>query len=145
MFRKTKTFAFVIVVSAHVGACSLASDPNHLTAIYVSPELYQDRTCADLAKHLAELGYRIEDLHAYLAKCRNLDQWQLGFSWFYGISGLFIDGDGPEAEEYRHLQGDFEAARVQAVRKDCGFEAPTRREIFLKAKASLDQKATTLK
>lgn len=137
MLKKARTCAMAFLATAHLGACTLASDPNRIPASYVPPELYEKHTCEELAKHLVELGYRIQDLHAYLAERRRTDQWQLGFSWFYGLSGLFIDGDGPEAEQYRHLQGDFEAARVQAVKKDCGFEAPTRNEIFLKAKASL--------
>jgi len=141
MYTKAQALALVILVTVQAGACTMASDPNRLAANYVPPERYENDSCEELAKHLVELGYRIEDLHAYLAKRRKTDQWQLGFSWFYGISALFIDGDGPEAEEYRNLQGDFEAARMQAVRKDCGFEAATRSEIFLNAKSSLDRQA----
>ena len=117
--------------------CTLESDPDRIPASYKPPETYSDYDCEAIAKHLVMLGYRIEDLHKYLEKRRETDQWQLAFSWFYGVSGLFIEGDGPEAEEYRQIQGDFEALRMQAVRKDCGFEAPTRQEIFLKAKESL--------
>lgn len=127
----------VVLLPALMSGCRIASDPEVIRPDYISPEEYRDLDCRELAMRIVMLGYQIEDLHQRLSKRRERDQWQLAFVWFYGISGAFIDGDGEEAATFRHLQGEFEAARIQAVRKDCGFEAPTREAIFLNAKSSL--------
>jgi hypothetical protein len=36
---------------------------------------------------------------------------------------LFMEGDGPEAQEYAHLKGEYEALQQTAIQKKCG--APT--------------------
>ena len=118
-------------------ACSIATSPDRIAPNYVSPDAYRNYACPDLAKRLVSLGYQIEDLYASLEQRHSRDQWQMAFIWFYGVSGFFIDGDGAEAEEFRRLQGDFEAVRMQAVRQDCGFEAPSRQEIVERARTSL--------
>lgn len=132
-----RTLLALILAGVSVCACQIASDPESLKPEYVSPDRYENFECTELAKRIVALGYQIEDLQSRLSKRHDRDQWQLAFSWFYGVSAAFIDGDGADAQRFRHLQGEFEAARIQAIRKDCGFEAPTREEVYLKAKASL--------
>jgi len=134
--RNIKFLGLLLVLQA--SACSVATSPDRIGPTYVAPDNFQEFDCPALARKLALLGYRIEDLYSRLQLRHSRDQWQLAFSWFYGFTGAFVDGDGAEAEQFRQLQGNFEAARIQAVRKDCGFEAPTRREIVIRARASLE-------
>lgn len=142
-FNKTRmSYVGLTTTAVLLTACAIASHPDRLPANYISPQTYENYSCDDLAQRLVMQGYRIEELYNRLAKRHNRDQWQLAFSWFYGVSAAFIDGDGEEAELFRRIQGDFEALRVQAVRKDCGFEAPTRDEVFSRAKKHLSEMVT---
>lgn len=104
----------------------------------VAPAVYDDYDCEQLAVEIIYLGYRVRDLYELLAERHDRDVWQASFSWFYGITALFLDGDGAEAEQYRQLNGQFEAARIQALKKQCGFEASTPENVIANAVAYLE-------
>lgn len=135
--RAKRTDMACLLLTLLVTGCHVATAPDRIRPDYTSPDTFRELDCRELAMKIVTFGYQIEDLHQRLSKRHKRDQWQLAFSWFYGVSAAFIDGDGADAVAFRRLQGDFEAARVQAVRKDCGFEAATRETVFLNAKASL--------
>ena len=117
-----------ILFAASLTACATA--PDEMIGEDVPPAVYDDYDCEQLAVEIIYLGYRVRDLYELLAVRHKRDAWQAGLSWFYGITAFFLDGDGPEAQQYRQLRGQFEAARIQALKKQCGFEASTPEEII---------------
>lgn len=125
-----------ILCAASLPGCATA--PDEMIPDNVSPAVYENFDCNQLAVEIVYLGDRVRDLYELLAVRRKRDEWQAGFSWFYGITAFFLDGDGPEAQEYRRLSGQFEAARVQALNKRCGFEASTPEEIIANAVSFLE-------
>jgi hypothetical protein len=125
-----------ILCALALSGCATA--PDEMIADNVSPAVYESYDCDQLAVEIVYLGDRVRDLYELLAVRRKRDEWQAGFSWFYGITAFFLDGDGPEAQEYRQLLGQFEAARVQALKKQCGFEASTPEEIIANAISHLE-------
>jgi len=127
--------ACVTLVAILCSGC--ASDPDRIMYDQVAPSHYEDYTCDELAVEIVYIGYRVRDLYQWLSAQRKRDTWLASFSWFYGVTALFIDGDGPEAQQYKKLRGEFEAARVQALAKGCGFEAETPEAIIENAKSSL--------
>ncbi len=117
-----------ILFVAGLSAC--ATSPDEMIGDDVPPAVYDNYDCEQLAVEIIYLGDRVRDLYDLLAVRHKRDAWQAGFSWFYGITAFFLDGDGPEAQQYRQFSGQFESARVQALKKQCGFEASTPEEII---------------
>jgi hypothetical protein len=136
--KHPQRFPSVFFILSALSLSNCATAPDDMVWDNVSPDVYDSFDCDQLAEEIVYLGYRSRHLYDRLAERRERDEWQAGFSWYLGITALFLDGDGPEAEEYQHLLGQFEAARVQALNKQCGFEAPTPDAIVDKAVAHLE-------
>lgn len=118
-------------------AAGCATDPDKLVWDNVAPEVYAGYDCDQLALEIVYTGYRVRDLYTWQAAQRQHDVHLAEWSWFYGITALFLNGDGPEAQEYQNLRGRFEAARLEALNKTCGFEANSPEVIIENAKAHL--------
>ena len=126
-----------VLALAGILATGCATDPDRLVWDNVSPDVYADFDCDRLALELVYVGYRARDLYRWQAAQREHDVHLAEWSWFYGVTALFLEGDGPEAREYQQLRGRFEAARLQALNKQCGFEANSPEVIVENAKAHL--------
>jgi len=125
----------LVTIVALAGACS--SNPDRLMYDEVSPAVYESYDCDELAGEIVYIGYRVRDLYEWLSAERKRDTWLASFSWFYGVTALFIHGDGPEVAQYKRLRGEFEAVRLQALTQQCGLEADTPEAIIENAKTRL--------
>jgi hypothetical protein len=118
-------------------AAGCATHPDEIVWDAVPPDAYADYDCDQLAVEIVYIGYRVRHLYDRLLKRRKRDEWQAGMSWFYGATAFFLKGDSEEAAEYQQLRGGFEAARIQALRQQCGFEADAPEQIIDNARAHL--------
>jgi hypothetical protein len=134
--RNKKRLGGLVFALLTVGGC-VASDPDAMQPVYVSPDDYRDLDCAAIAREMKFVGARTLELYDRLDNRRRADFWQAGAAYItLGISALYLDGDGPEADEYRRLKGEFDALRIVGCRKDCGLEAASPEEIVRRAEAA---------
>lgn len=128
-----KTIGTMVAVLV-LGAC--ASNPDKITAAYVSPSKYQDLDCEQIGREMDIVGERTTMLHAQLKKERDKDNAQMGVGLVLFWPALFFleGGDGPEAAEYAQLKGDFEALRENSTQKNCAIDAKSPEEIMKDAR-----------
>lgn len=111
---------------------SCASNPNKISAAYVSPLKYQHYDCQQIATEMEHVSERTTKLRQQLEKERNADNWQMGVGLVLFWPTLFFleGGDGPEAAEYAQLQGEFEALQDNSVSKKCGISSQSPEEML---------------
>ena len=86
---------------------------------------------------------RTTKLYQSLDKKADNDAAQMGIGLvLFWPALLFLEGgDGPEAQEYSNLKGEFEALRTAAVQKKCGSEnLPKSPEEIIKEKADEEKR-----
>ena len=99
-----------------------ASQPDDIATRSVSPILYQDLNCRQIAFETYRVETRIEELYASLKKTANTDAVQMGVGSVLLWPVLFAleGGDGVEAAEFARLKGERDALNRVALQKSCG-------------------------
>lgn len=125
-------------------ACS--TSPDEIGASYVSPLTYQSYDCEQVVMEMDRVGRKSSDLYAQLDKKATNDQVATGVGMVLFWPALFfIDGDGPEAQEYARLKGEYEALEDTAIQKKCAADTlpPSPKELLAEkrreAKAQAEQ------
>lgn len=115
----------VSVVSLVFFGC--ASSPDKMEAAYVSPLKYKNFDCDQISMEMDYISQRTTRLHQKLKKESTADKWQMaaGLILFWPVLFALEGGDGPEAAEYSHLKGEFEALRTTSIQKKCGYNYST--------------------
>jgi len=101
-----------------------ATQPNKIAAQYVSPMIYQDYDCQQIAFEQARIERRTNELYSSLKNEARADSWQMGLGLVLFWPALFMleGGDGPEATEYSRLRGEYEALNEVSLYKKCALE-----------------------
>lgn len=108
-----------------------ASDPKDLQAQYVSPMLYKDYDCEQIATEMAHLERRTGDLYHQLKAERSADEWQTATGVFLIIPLFWLEGgDSPAAAEFTRVKGEHEALRQVSVAKKCSVISKSPEEII---------------
>ena len=137
------------LVTASVAASLLvlsgcASSPNEIQAQYVSPVQYQSYNCNQLSMEMSRVGQKTAQLHASIEKNAQNDKAAMGVGMVLFWPALFLlEGDGPEAQEYARLKGEYEAMHKAAVKRECMLaKMPPSPEEIIQKKAEQKQAAT---
>lgn len=106
---------------AGLALVSCASSPNKIGAQYVSPIIYQDYDCDQIAMEQHRIERRTGELYQSLKREANADKWQMGIGLVLFWPALFMleGGDGPEATEYARLRGEYNALSEVSIMKRC--------------------------
>ncbi len=104
-----------------VSLTSCATSPEKISATYVSPLTYKDHDCDQIAMEMEHVSRRTGELYRNLKKEADADSWQMGVGLVLFWPTLFFleGGDGPEATEYAHLKGQYDALHSNAVQRKC--------------------------
>ncbi|MGJ3242933.1 MAG: metal ABC transporter ATP-binding protein [Opitutales bacterium] len=119
------------------GLVGCATPPKKIGAQYVSPLVYKDYTNDQIIVEMDHVGQRTAVLYENLKKEANNDKLQTGLGLLVFWPALFLleGGDGPEAQEYARLKGEYEALRKAAVQRGMKLDQlPPSPEEVLKAK-----------
>lgn len=111
----------VVILTAVISGC--ASSARDIPTQYVSPLIYEDYSCKQIGAEHARLTRRVNEL-AYQVDDRASDdsaKMAVGLILLWPTL-FFIDGDGPEAQEYGRLKGEYEALEKASIQKECGYE-----------------------
>lgn len=115
-----KKSAISIVIGATV-LSGCATPAANVTASYVSPVLYQNLTCEQLALEAQTISTRVVLATGAQDKKANGDValMAVGLVVFWPAL-LFTNGDGQQAAELARLKGEIEAVENASNRNNCG-------------------------
>lgn len=98
-----------------------AKNTSELGKAYVSPMMYEDYSCQQLKGEMMRLTRRAEELTKSVNDNAQGDSVAMGLGLVLFWPALFfIDGDSPEAQEYRQIRGEYDAVEKTLVMKQCG-------------------------
>ncbi len=111
-----------IITALFLTAC--ASNPDNMTASHVSPLVYHDHSCKQLAMEASSVQTRVSEMYGTLDKKASNDAIQMGVGLVLFWPTLFFleGGDGADAAEYKRLKGEYVAIEKASIQKECGFE-----------------------
>jgi outer membrane murein-binding lipoprotein Lpp len=105
-----------------LGVMLLSGCANHAKEIqpsYVSPTMYQNLNCEQMAEEGGRLRARVSQLGGQVDKQASRDSTQMTVGLILFWPTLFwLDGDTPEAHEYARLTGEYKALQ-EAMNKQC--------------------------
>jgi len=133
---KTTHTAALAAAALLVGCASKSAD---IQASYVSPILYQNLTCEQLALEAQNVSSRAIAASGQQDKKAGQDAAAVGVALVLFWPAAFLaQGDGATAAEVARLKGEMEAIEHASIQKNCGivFEKPP-------AKPAANQKGKT--
>ena len=103
-----------------VGCAESAKD---IPTQYVSPLTYEDYNCKQIGGELERLTRRVNELAYQVDKRASGDSTKMAIGLIlFWPTLFFIDGNGPEAQEYGRLKGEYETLEQVSIKKECGYE-----------------------
>ncbi len=134
---KFRKIAAASVSAALIAGC--ASRAEDISASYVSPILYQNLTCQQLALEAKAVSSRAQAAAGMQDRKAGQDAAAMTVGLVLFWPALFLtQGDGAQAAEVARLKGEMEAIEDASSRKGCGI-------VFQKTpqKGSVNQKGKT--
>lgn len=108
-------------VAAALGGC--ASKSSDITAAYVSPVMYQNHTCQQLALEAQGVSSRAAQVSGAQDAKRSNDAVATGVAVVVLWPAAFlVGGDGPTAAELGQLKGQMVAIEQASIVKKCGIQ-----------------------
>jgi hypothetical protein len=106
----------VIVVAFLLSGC--ASGPDKIATTYISPLQYNAYDREQIAGELERVNARISELEGRLKKKKDGDTLKttIGVVLFWPTL-FFLEGNGPDAQEYARLKGERDALEKIAIQK----------------------------
>lgn len=110
-------------VAASILLSGCATNPNSISAAYVSPVLYENLSC----KQLAAEAQRVSNAAATAAGAQNSQASKDAVMTTVGVvlfwpALFFIGGDKGNAADVARLKGEMQAIEQANIQKDCGIE-----------------------
>lgn len=116
--------AIVAALSASLMVSACASNPDSISAAYVSPMQYQPYDCDQLRSELLRVQDRVNALTGQQRRQANNDAIAMGVGLIIFWPALFfLAGGSDKRDELSRLKGDYDAMNVVAVQKRCGFDS----------------------
>ena len=125
-----KKIAVLTLIPTLILGC--ASNPDKISASYVSPYKYKDYDCDQIMMEMDYVSKNTVRLYQRLSKEQKSDQGQMAVGLLLFWPALFFleGGDGPEAVQYADLKGEHEALRQASVKKRCEIDSVPPEEII---------------
>lgn len=117
--------AVALGAALSIGAC--ANTASQVTAAYVSPYLYENLTCPQLADEAGRLSHRAAAASGVQDQKATGDAIATGVALILFWPAAFaVRGNDQNAAELARLKGEMDAVEQVATRKRCGiqFRAP---------------------
>lgn len=111
-----------------ITAC--ASSKEDIPTQYVSPLQYNSYKCSQIEMELARVSQHVSRLAGEVDKRAGNDSAKMGVGLIlFWPTLFFLDGDGPQAQEYGRLKGEFETLEKVAIEKNCKIKVEKYRAI----------------
>ena len=110
-----------LLIAGILSAC--ASNPDNITAAYVSPGQYNSYSCAQLREEASRVSVRAAQITGAQNSKATGDAVAMGAGLILFWPALFfIKGDGTTAAEVARLKGEMEAVETASIQKKCGIQ-----------------------
>lgn len=115
------TWALSACVALGVAGCASAS--KDITPTYVSPYMYDNLSCQQIAMEAQNVSARAAEAAGSQDSQRTKDAVVTGVAIVvFWPAAFFVGGDKQTAAELARLRGELEALEQVSVRKNCGIE-----------------------
>jgi hypothetical protein len=112
---------FVLFALTTLAAC--ASKSSEITPTYVSPFIYQNLTCTQLAQEAQGVSARAAQVTGAQDQKRTNDQIATGVAIVvFWPAAFLVGGDGAMAAELAQLKGQMVAVEQASIAKKCGIK-----------------------
>ena len=116
----------IILIAICISMTGCASSAKDIPTQYVSPLIYDDYDCQQIGTELSRLTRKVSESASKVNERASGDSGTMAIGLIlFWPSLFFLDGDGPEAQEYARLKGEYEALEVASIEKKCGHEFKT--------------------
>lgn len=113
-------FAYAFVAALVAGCASKSSD---ISPTYVSPIMYQNHSCAQLAQEAQGISARAAQVSGAQDQKRTNDQIATGVAIVvFWPAAFFVGGDGPTSAELANLKGQMVAVEQASIQRNCGIQ-----------------------
>jgi hypothetical protein len=100
-----------------------ASKSGEIAPSYVSPVMYQNYSCAQIAQESQNVSSRAAEYAGAQDSKRTNDQIATGVAIVvFWPAAFFVGGDGNTAAELARLKGQMQALEQASVQKNCGIQ-----------------------
>jgi len=114
--------SFAVISAAAIAASGCAQSPKDISATYVSPILYQNLSCEQLALEAQRISARVAQVSGVQEQKATGDAVAMGVGLVLFWPALFfIKGDRETAAELSRLRGEIEAIQQASIANNCGF------------------------
>lgn len=111
------------VAACCVALAGCASKSSEITAAYVSPVMYQNHTCQQLALEAQGVSARAAQVAGAQDAKRSNDAVATGVAVVvFWPAAFLVGGDGPTAAELGQLKGQMVAIEQASIAKKCGIQ-----------------------
>jgi hypothetical protein len=111
--------AAIALTAFAVAGC--ASKSSEISASYVSPIMYQNHSCAQLAQEAQGVSTRAAQVAGAQDQKRSNDAVATGVAVvIFWPAAFLVSGDGPTAAELANLKGQMNALEQASIQKRCG-------------------------
>lgn len=111
------------VAACCVALAGCASKSSEITAAYVSPVMYQNHTCQQLALEAQGVSARAAQVAGAQDAKRSNDAVATGVAVVvFWPAAFLVGGDGPTAAELGQLKGQMIAIEQASTAKKCGIQ-----------------------
>jgi len=114
--------ALVGALCASLALASCASNPDDISASYVSPMTYNAMACPQLESELIRVGNRVNQVTGRQRSQASNDALVMGVGLVLFWPALFFLKGNAGADELRQLKGEYDALHANATQKNCGFD-----------------------
>ena len=113
--------ASIAILSSALAGC--ASNPDNISASYVSPVQYESYSCQQLRAEASRLSGRAAEVTGAQSSKASGDAVAMGVGLvLFWPSLFFIKGDGTTAAEVARLKGEMDAVEQASISKKCGIK-----------------------
>lgn len=112
------------LLSGAVALSGCATNPDKISAAYVSPMQYQSYDCDQIRGELLRISNRVDEVTGHQRRQANNDAIAMGVGLVLFWPALFfLAGGNDKKEELARLKGEYDALQQAGVQRRCGFAA----------------------
>jgi hypothetical protein len=110
-----------VLIAGTLQAC--ASNAEKITASYVSPLLYQNYSCTQLAEEAQRISARVAQVSGVQDKKASDDAVATGVAIvLFWPAAFLVSGNDQTTAELSRLKGEFEAVEKASIQRNCGIQ-----------------------
>ncbi|MEM6658937.1 MAG: hypothetical protein AAF496_15400 [Pseudomonadota bacterium] len=107
-----------IVVTSFLTAC--AASPDKVSSAYVSPGLYEDRTCSELMEERNQIASNVNRLSAEQKKASTTDAVATGVALvLFWPAAFALAATQDQSNQLAQAKGNYDAITTQMTKKNC--------------------------